>query len=785
MPVSSGQVRAGRARHGDPRERLVRAGVRLHGLRRETVLHRFVVDEARALSGAQRVLLALEGPAGLQLAGSRMPRGEPPAELLAAVTPWLAEARHTREPRLRHGPAGADAADQRSCLVVPLIARKELLGILYADIDGRHGRLRNTDRDLLVMWAAQAAAALANLRTTEGLESAVAERTAQLKRRTGELAVIGSVQQGVAAKLDFQSIVDLVGDKLREVFHVVDISIHWWDDRAQLIHMLYCYNHGVAVTSRTPTRPHGNTEAQRHRWRQDVLVANTRKEMEALGFRTADGMDGCLSLVSIPILGAGQGLGAIVLEDFQRECAFGAAEVQLLTTVTASMGTALENAHLFDETQRLLKETEARNAELALINRIQQGVAGALNFGAIVDLVGDKLREVLKSQDISISWIDHATRTFTTPYAFEHGVRLQPATEVIVSDERWARLLARRAPVIQNTLAEGIAVGNLPGTDSCKSSVTVPMVAGGRKVGGFRVESHEREYAFGEAELRLLTTIAGSMGTALASARLFDETQRLLKDAERRSAELAVINSVQQGVGAELNFQAIVDMVGDKLREVFRSDDLSIVWRDEAAGVVHFLYAYEHGRRIRPAPQPERVDRPLHQALMKRQPVVLNNRAAVVAMGVRTLDGSDDSLSTVFVPMFVGERLLGSIVVDSFEREEAFDDAAVRLLSTVAASTGIGLENARLFNQTQEALRRQSPFASRTNRAGSSPPSPVLLRPPNRFMAMARVSCASWLIEPYDMAPVANRLTIDSTGSTSSMGIGCSGSLNSSRPRSV
>ena len=39
-------------------------------------------------------------------------------------------------------------------------------------------------------------------------------------------------------------------------------------------------------------------------------------------------------------------------------------------------------------------------------------------------------------------------------------------------------------------------------------------------------------------------------------------------------------------------------------------------------------------------------------------------------------------------------------------------------------------------------------------------------------MAIASVSCASWLIEPYDIAPVANRLTMDSTGSTSSIGTG-------------
>ena len=45
--------------------------------------------------------------------------------------------------------------------------------------------------------------------------------------------------------------------------------------------------------------------------------------------------------------------------------------------------------------------------------------------------------------------------------------------------------------------------------------------------------------------------------------------------------------------------------------------------------------------------------------------------------------------------------------------------------------------------------------------------------PPIRFIAIASVSCASWLIEPYDIAPVAKRLTIASTGSTSSIGTGC------------
>ncbi len=75
------------------------------------------------------------------------------------------------------------------------------------------------------MLASQAAVALDNAQWSQGLEQKVAQRTEELsaskaviEQRANELAIINSIQEGMAAELDFQAIVDLVGDKLREVF---------------------------------------------------------------------------------------------------------------------------------------------------------------------------------------------------------------------------------------------------------------------------------------------------------------------------------------------------------------------------------------------------------------------------------------------------------------------------------------------------------------------------------------------------------------------------------------
>src|SRR5207253_461228 len=124
----------------------------------------------------------------------------------------------------------------------------------------------------------------------------------------------------------------------------------------------------------------------------------------------------------------------------------------------------------------------------------------------------------------------------------------------------------------------------------------------------------------------LLQTIAASMGVALENARLFDETQRLLKETEQRNAELAVINAIQHGIAAELDFQAIVDLVGDKLREIFAAGDLGIRWHDPQSDLIHQLYVVRRGVREWPAPVAPSPRGAWHRMEQAGGPVVANSQ---------------------------------------------------------------------------------------------------------------------------------------------------------------
>ena len=113
-------------------------------------------------------------------------------------------------------------------------------------------------------------------------------------------------------------------------------------------------------------------------------------------------------MLFVPLLTGGRPSGVVSLQNVDREHAFSDSDQRLLVTLAGSIGAALENA-------RLVQETRQRNAELALINSVQAAIAGELDPQSIYDLVGERVREVFDAQVVSISVYDEASRLLTLP----------------------------------------------------------------------------------------------------------------------------------------------------------------------------------------------------------------------------------------------------------------------------------------------------------------------------------------------------------------------------------
>jgi len=374
------------------------------------------------------------------------------------------------------------------------------------------------------------------------------------------------------------------------------------------------------------------------------------------------------------------------------------------------MSIALENARLFDETGRLLKGTEQRAAELAIINSVQAGLVAKMDMQAIYDLVGDKVRDIFDAQSVLIGIFDHATRTRNFPYNWEKGERYQGAINSPFN-KLTEDLIASQQPIVIHEFSEQVGaefeLTIAPGTAPMKSGVFVPLVAGDRVFGLITLQNVDREHAFSDADVRLLQTLANSMSVALENARLFDETQRLLKETEQRNTELAIINSVQQGLASQLDMQAIYDLVGDKIVEVTGSEIVVIDSWDADSEIRRFIYSREKGERYPVSEHPfTPLERSAFPDLQAGKTIVWNEgmeeriksfvHSQIVVGGI--------PLSVVIVPLKSGKterNFVTTISLQNTAREYAFSESDVRLVETLANSMSIALENARLFDETQ------------------------------------------------------------------------------------
>src|SRR6476661_8911754 len=261
------------------------------------------------------------------------------------------------------------------------------------------------------------------------------------------------------------------------------------------------------------------------------------------------------SVLYVPLVIGGKATGVISLQSIAREHAFGDSDQQLLETLAASLSVALENA-------RLVHETRQRNAELALINSVQDAIAGELEPQAIYDAVGERIRDVFDAQAVAISMLDEATGLLHDRYAIERGERLKVEPWTPTGFSKYA-LESRESLLVGENIeeaAERLGSEVVAGSEAPKSVLFVPLIVGGKATGVISLQNADREHAFGDSDQQLLETLAGSLSVALENARLVHETRQ-------RNAELALINGVQDAIAGELDPQAIYDAVGDRIRE--------------------------------------------------------------------------------------------------------------------------------------------------------------------------------------------------------------------------
>ena len=260
----------------------------------------------------------------------------------------------------------------------------------------------------------------------------------------------------------------------------------------------------------------------KHGWDQFNKLVSDR-EIELQGTYNEDG-------IGAPLKIGDKIIGAVFVQSYTKGIHYTEQDDEILASVARHIATALTRF-------RALEAERQRSTELAIINIVQSGLAADLPILQIIEKVGDSIRSAMATPNIVITLYDEKDDLISYPYIYEIGERLnieprhpQPGgiVEKLIKMEETSYLIYGGKKDDKPQL--------LPGTSLCKSGVALPIISNGGFMGFIQLENFDREYVYGSAELRLLTTIAASLGSAHDYIRLSNQKNEAI-EALRQSEE--------------------------------------------------------------------------------------------------------------------------------------------------------------------------------------------------------------------------------------------------------
>jgi Nif-specific regulatory protein len=186
---------------------------------------------------------------------------------------------------------------------------------------------------------------------------------------------------------------------------------------------------------------------------------------------------------------------------------------------------------------------------------------------------------------------------------------------------------------------------------------------------------------------------------------------------ESDPVSLKALYEAARKIGAALEMDEVLDAVADGVFALLpRATHLTVVLRDETGDLgppqtgsrkEPDLEAYVPvTTRVRDVPGPQAEPIPVSRSVFRK---VLEQRAAVLAADAQRDVGDTASimgariLSTMAVPLWKGEDILGVLQVDNRASPGIFRDRDLDLLTVVAQQASLAIANARLYRRVQQS----------------------------------------------------------------------------------
>jgi PAS domain S-box-containing protein len=233
-----------------------------------------------------------------------------------------------------------------------------------------------------------------------------------------------------------------------------------------------------------------------------------------------------------------------------------------------------------------------------------------------------------------------------------------------------------------------------------RSSLFYPLVVQGEPIGGVFVIWFERAHRFAAPELRLVEGISGQAGIAIARARLVTELQT-------RQTRLESLLAIGRELSRIQPVEPLLNRVAEACGRLFDAESAAFRLRDGED--LQVCGTWGTAQDLMPSPALKVGESLTGIVAATGEPLIADDpgndprliplhRERYRRAGIRAFLG---------VPVKVDERVVGVLTI-RITRDGSFSADDVEIARAFAAQAAIALENSRLYEETQSALRELS-----------------------------------------------------------------------------
>ncbi len=367
---------------------------------------------------------------------------------------------------------------------------------------------------------------------------------------------------------------------------------------------------------------------------------------------------------------------------------------------------------------------EQRMTELLMLGKVGEALASTATVDALFQAIYEQVRQMVDAPTFYIAVPDSVQQQIDFPLMIHNEQRVQWPSFPWGSGPNEYILQNRAALLAGNGLEDlaawhGITLAGLP--QDCRSFLGVPIANQDEVIGVLAVLHPADPAAYTEADRRRLEIIAGQAAIAMGSARLLMQARQLADG-------VVLVNQVSNIINASLNLDTILRQICETALQFVGAPQAAIFLKGEEPQGFGPVFSIGLKPATREALDPALTldDVPWENLLTTAKPKTIADLAADPTTAWLHPHLAGENIQALSIAPFISIRslvnqrtlsphrdLIGFMAI-FYQARHSSHENELRLLEMLANQAAVAIENANLFEETQNAVKRLAYLAEAT-----------------------------------------------------------------------